>query len=111
MLSLSGESEKRLVPEPELKLTMPWLLRFAMGSLFVFFIGAALIAWACVSTGWETLSRFAWGCVTAGAGLIGSALLAMLSAVIHQQWRRFSLALMSASVLLFLALLLFAKFA
>jgi len=35
----------------------------------------------------------------------------MLSAVIHKGWRRFSLVLMSASVLLFLALLIFAKFA
>jgi hypothetical protein len=92
-------------------MTMPWLLRLAIGSLFVFVIGTGMIAWACLSTGWETLSRFAWGCVTAGAGLIGSALLAMLSAVIHQGWRRFSLALMSVSVLLFLALLIFAKFA
>ena len=64
-----------------------------------------------MSTGWETLSRFAWGCLTAGIGLIGSALLSMLSAVLHQPWRRFSLVLMSASVLLFLALLIFAKFA
>ena len=71
---------------------MPWILRFAIGSLFVFVIGAVMIAWACMSTGWETLSWFAWGCVTAGAGLIGTALLAMLSAVIHQGWRRFSLA-------------------
>ncbi len=90
---------------------MPWILRFAIGSLFVFVIGAVMIAWACMSTGWETLSRFAWGSVTAGAGLIGSALLAMLSAVIHQEWRRFSLALMSASVFLFLVLLIFARFA
>jgi len=90
---------------------MPWILRFAIGSLFIFVIGAAMIAWACMSTGWEILSRFAWGCITAGAGLIGSALLSILGAVIHQGWRRFSLALMSASVLLFLALLIFAKFA
>jgi hypothetical protein len=90
---------------------MPWLLRFAIGALFVFVIGAAMIAWACMSTGWEVLSWFAWGTVTAGAGLIGSAFLAMLSARIHQGWRRFSLVLMSASVLLFLALLIFAKFA
>jgi len=90
---------------------MPWILRFAIGSLFVFMIGAVMIAWACISTGWETLSRFAWGCVIAGAGLIGSAVLAMLNAVIHQGWRRFSLVLMSASVLLFVALLIFAKFA
>ena len=90
---------------------MPWILRFAISSLFVFFIGAVMIAWACMSTGWETLSRFAWGCVTAGAGLVGSALLAMLSAVIHQGWRRFSVALVSASVLLFVGLLIFAKFA
>jgi hypothetical protein len=95
----------------DLELTMPWILRFAIGSLFVFVIGAVMIAWACMSTGWETLSRFAVGCVTAGAGLIGTALLAMLSAVIYQGWRRFSLALMTASVLLFLALLIFAKFA
>jgi hypothetical protein len=90
---------------------MPWILRFAIGSLFVFMIGAAMIAWACMSTGWETLSRFAWGCVTAGAGLIMSALLATLSAVIDKGWRRFSLVLMSASVLLFIGLLIFAKFA
>ena len=90
---------------------MPWILRFAIGSLFVFAIGAVMIAWACMSTGWETLSRFAWGCVTAGAGLIMSALLATLSAVIEKGWRRFSLVLMSASVLLFLGLLIFAKFA
>ena len=90
---------------------MPWILRFATGSLFVFVIGAVMIAWACMSTGWETLSRFAWGCVIAGAGLIGSAVLAMLSALIHQGWRRFSLVLVSASVLLFIALLIFAKFA
>ena len=90
---------------------MPWILRFAIGSLFIFVIGAVMIAWAYMSSGWETLSRFAWGCVTAGAGLIGTALLSMLSAVIHKGWRRFSLALMSVSVLLFLALLIFAKFA
>lgn len=82
-----------------------------MGSLFVFVLGALMIAWACMSTGWETLTWFGWGCVTAGAGVIGSAVLAMLSAVIHQKWRRFALAVMTASVLLFLALLLFAKFA
>jgi hypothetical protein len=82
-----------------------------MGSFFAFVIGALMIAWACMSTGWETLTWFARGCATAGAGLIGSALLAMLSAVIHQEWRRFSLSLMSVSVVLFLALLIFAKFA
>jgi hypothetical protein len=90
---------------------MPWLLRFAIGSLLVVVIGAVMIAWAFMSTGWETLSWFAWGTVTAGAGLIGSALLAMLSAVIHRRWRTFSLVLFSASVLLFLLLLVFAKFA
>ncbi len=95
----------------EIRMAMPWILRFAIGSLFVFVIGAVMIAWACMSTGWETLSRFAWGSLTAGAGLIATAFLAMLSAVIHQGWRKFSLALMTASVLLFLALLIFAKFA
>jgi hypothetical protein len=90
---------------------MPWLLRFAVGSFFVFAIGALMIAWACMSTGWETLSWFAWGSATAGAGLIATTLVALLSAVIHQRWRRFSLALMSVSVLLIVALLIFAKFA
>ena len=90
---------------------MPWLLRFAIGSLFVFVVGAAMIVWACMSTGWETLSRFAWGCATAGAGLIATALFAMPSAIIHKSWRRFSLTLMTASILLFLGLLIFAKFA
>src|SRR5881396_3404320 len=40
---------------------MPWILRLAIGSFFVFVIGAVMIAWACMSTGWETLSRLAWG--------------------------------------------------
>jgi hypothetical protein len=92
-------------------MTIPWLLRFAIGFLFVFVIGAAMIAWACMSTGWEVLSWFAWGNVTAGGGLIGSAFFAMLSAIIHKSWRRFSLALMIVSVLLFLGLLIFARFA
>ena len=90
---------------------MPWILRFAIGSLFVFVIGAVLIAWACLSTGWETLSRFAWGSLVAGAGLVASVLLSMLSAMFYKGWRRFSLALMTASVLLFVALLIFARFA
>ena len=98
-------------PDLELEPTMPWILRLAISALFVFLVGTAMIAWACMSTGWETLSRFAWGCVTAGSGLIVSALLAMLGAVIHQGWRRFSLVLLAASVLLFLGLLIFAKFA
>ena len=90
---------------------MPWILRFAIGSFFVFVIGAVMIAWACMSTGWEALGRLAWGSLTAGVGLIGSSVLATMSAIIHQGWRRFSFMLMSASVLLFVALLIFAKFA
>ncbi len=90
---------------------MPWLLRFAIGSLLIFLIGAAIIVWACVSTGWETLGRFAYGSLTAGDGLIGSALFSLMSAAIHQRCRKFSLVLLSASVLLFLLLLVFARFA
>ena len=92
-------------------LFMPWLLRIAIASLLVVVIGVVMITWAFMSTGWETLSWFAWGTVTAGAGLIGSALLSFISAVAHRRWRRFSLALLSASVLLFLLLLVFARFA
>lgn len=90
---------------------MPWILRFAIGSFFLFIIGAVVIVWACVSTGWEAIGRFAWGLITAGAGLIGSAILSIASAVAHQRWRTFSVALLSASVLLFLLLLIFARFA
>jgi hypothetical protein len=79
--------------------------------MLIFVIGVAMLVSACLSTGWEALTRFAWGSLTAGTGLIGSGLLSITSAVIHKRWRRFSLALMSASVLLFLLLLLFAKFA
>ena len=90
---------------------MPWILRLAIGSLFVFVIGAAIIAWACFSTGWETLSRLAWGSFIAGAGLTVSALLSVVTAVIHKGWRRFAVALITVSVLLFIALLFFARFA
>ena len=90
---------------------MPWLLRLAIGSLLLFVIGAVIIAWACMSTGWEALGRLAWGSLTAGAGLIVTTLFSLMSAVINRQWRTFSLALLSASVLLFLLLLVFARFA
>ena len=90
---------------------MPWLLRFAIGSLLLFVIGVIVIVWACVSTGWEAIGRFAWGLLIAGAGLIGSAVLSTTSAVVHRRWRTFSLVLTGASVLLFLLLLVFAKFA
>ena len=79
--------------------------------LLVFLIGVVIIVWACVSTGWETLGRFAYGSLTAGAGLVESALLSLTSAVAHQRWRKFSLVLLCASVLLFLLLLVFARFA
>ena len=90
---------------------MPWALRFAIGSFLLFGIGATIIAWACMSTGWETLGRFVWGLLTAGAGLIARALFSIVSAVIHRRWRTFSLAMLAISVLLFLLLLVFAKFA
>jgi hypothetical protein len=90
---------------------VPWILRFAIGWLLIFVIGAMIIAWACVSTGWEAIGRFASGLLTAGAGLIGSALFSVASAVIQQRWRTFSLVLSGASVLLFLLLLIFARFA
>lgn len=90
---------------------MPWILRCAIGSLFVFLIGAVMIAWACMSSGWETLTRLAWGSVMAGVALIASTLLAMLSAVIHKGWRRSSMWIMGASILLFMALLIFVRFA
>ena len=90
---------------------MPWTLRFAIGWLVVFVIGAVIIAWAFLSPGWEAIGRFAWGLLTAGAGLIGSALFSTASVVIDRRWRTFSLALLGASVLLFLLLLVFARFA
>ncbi|HEU5245631.1 MAG TPA: hypothetical protein VFU09_00930 [Candidatus Udaeobacter sp.] len=85
---------------------MPWILRFAIGWLLVFVIGAVIIAWPCVSTGWEAIGRFASGLLTAGAGLIGSALFSTASALIHQRWGTFSLLLLGASVLPFLFLLI-----
>ena len=45
---------------------MSWALRFAIGSFLLSGIGATIIAWACMSTGWETLSRLVWGLLTAG---------------------------------------------
>jgi hypothetical protein len=64
-----------------------------------------------MSSGAGKRSTGVWGLLTAGAGLIASALFSTFSAVIHQPWRIFALALLGASVLLFLLLLVFAKFA
>jgi len=89
---------------------MPWILRFAVGSLFVFVMGAVMIAWTCMSRA-GSARPVRMGFPNCRVGLIGAALLAMLSVVIHKEWRRFSLALTSASVFLFLVLLIFAKFA
>jgi amino acid transporter len=79
---------------------MPWLLRLAIGSLLLFVIGAVIIAWACVSTGWQALARvgFAHG---RGRTDCDHPILSLMSAVINRQWRTFSVALLSDSVCCF----------
>jgi hypothetical protein len=40
------ELQEPAKPDLELELHMPWILRFAIGWLFAFVIGAVMIAWA-----------------------------------------------------------------
>jgi hypothetical protein len=87
---------------------MPWTLKFAIGSLVLFAVGAGIIAMACRATGWKAMDQLVWGLFIAGAGLLGCAVFSITCVVTNRKWRIVSLLLLIASVLLFLLLRLFA---
>jgi len=87
---------------------MPRTLKFAIGSLVLFAVGAGIIAMACMAKGWQGIDRLVWGLFIAGAGLLGCAAFSIASAVTSQKWRVASISLLIVSVFLFLLLRLFA---
>ncbi len=88
---------------------MPWTFRLSLASLVVFAIGAMVIVNACMTSGWESIGRFAWGMLISGTGLLGSTLFSLLCAVRNPQSRKASAAVFGVSILLFIGLFLFAK--
>jgi uncharacterized membrane protein len=88
---------------------MPWSFKAAIAMFIVFALGAGLITFACVESGWEALRHFAWGLFTAAAGLIAGFIFSVICALTQPEWRRASIFASAASILLFGALLLFAR--
>ena len=90
---------------------MPWLFKATIAMFIVSTLGAALIAFACVEGGWESITHFAWGLGITGVGLIGSILFSVTCAVTKPAWRKRSLVLSGLALLLLIGLFLFARLA
>lgn len=90
---------------------MPWSFKAVVAGFVVFAIGAALIVFAHFQSGWAAIAYFAYGLLTAGAGLFGALLFSVICAVIRPEWRKQSWIAIPLAVLLSVALFLFAKVA
>jgi hypothetical protein len=90
---------------------MPWSFRAALAGFGIFAVGAALIVFAHFQHSWAAIAYFAYGLLTAGAGLFGALLFSIVCAVSRPEWRRQSLIAIALAVLLAVALFLFARVA
>jgi hypothetical protein len=90
---------------------MPWSFKAVLGAFLVFAIGAALIVFAHFQNRWAAVAYFAYGLLTAAAGLFGALLFSIICAVTRPEWRRQSVIAIAIAVLLSVALFLFAKVA
>jgi len=88
---------------------MPWSFKATIAMFVVFAAGALLIGFACFESGWQALGHFAWCLLTAGVGLVGGLLFAIICAATQPEWRRVSLFAGTVALLLFAGLLFFAK--
>lgn len=88
---------------------MPWPFKAALAAFLIFAVGATLIGIACITSGFGSITYFAYGLLTAAVGLFGALLFCVICAVIRPAWRRRSLAAGGLALLLSAALLLFAR--
>jgi hypothetical protein len=77
----------------------------------VFAIGAALIVFAHFQNRWAAIAYFAYGLLTAGAGLFGALLFSVICALSRPDWRKQSCIAIALAALLLVALFLFARVA
>jgi hypothetical protein len=85
---------------------MPWSFRSALGAFVIFAVGGALIVFAHFQGGWESITYFAYGLLTAGVGLFGALFFSIICAVTRPEWRRQSLIAIALAILLSVALFL-----
>ena len=88
---------------------MPWSFKATIAMFVVFAAGALLIGFACFESGWQALGHFAWCLLTAGVGLVGGLLFAVICAATQPAWRRQSLFAGGLALLLLAGLVLFAR--
>ena len=88
---------------------MPWSFKAVIILSAVSLIGASLMAFAGFETGWQSLSHFAYGTLTAGVGLAGALLFSIICAVTSANWRRRSMVAAVVAALLLGGLFLFAR--
>jgi len=65
---------------------MPWSFKATIAMFVVFAAGALLIGFACFESGWQALGHFAWCLLTAGVGLVGGLLFAIICAATQPEW-------------------------
>ena len=88
---------------------MPWSFKATIAMFGIASLGAFLIAFACLESGWESIGHFAWGLLTTGVGLAGALVFSVICAVKEPTWRKQSLVLCGLALFLSLGLFLFAK--
>jgi hypothetical protein len=87
---------------------MPWSFKATILALVVFACGVALMGGTFFVSGWDSLWYFAWGSVTAGAGLAMGILFSLICGATQPKWRRASFTVCAAAALLLVGLVLFA---
>ena len=90
---------------------MPWSFKATLVAFAIVALGAALIVFAHFQGGWEAITYFAYGLLTAGAGSFGALLFSMVCGVTRPDWRKQSLIAIGIALLLSVALFLFARVA
>jgi hypothetical protein len=90
---------------------MPLSFQVTLAGFGIFVIGAALIVFAHFHGGWEAITFFACGLLTAAVGSFGALAFSILCTVTHPEWRRESVIAILLAVSLAVTLFLVARVA
>ena len=85
---------------------MPRSFKATLAAFAIFALGAALIVFAHFQGGWEAITYFAYGLLTAGVSLFGALFFSIICAVTRPEWHISSLIAVALAVLLSVALFL-----
>ena len=94
-----------------LRSPMPWSFKTTIAMFVGAGLGALLITFACLESGWASITHFAWGLGITGIGLVGALLFSIVCAVTEPIWRKRSILLLAVAIFLLIGLIAFARVA